>query len=77
MAQPHKGEREQLVLRVDYQVARRIHALVAAGRASSVSQAAADLLAMATQLPDRARELTEAPQLGLWDTEEMLPLKTA
>ncbi len=77
MAQPHKGDRRQLMMRVDMAVHDRLAALVATGRASSVSQAAADLLAIATQLPGHARELTEAPQLGLWDTEEMLPLKTA
>lgn len=77
MAQPHKGDRRQLMVRVDMAVHDRLAALVAAGRVSSVSQAAADLLAIATQLPNRARDLTEPPQPGLWDTEEMLPLKTA
>ena len=63
-------------MRADSEVYDRLLTLVATGRASSVSQAAADLLAIATQLPGHARELTEAPQLGLWDHEE-LPLKTA
>lgn len=76
MSKPHKGPRRQIMVRADVDVYDRILALVASGRASSVSQGAADLLAIVTQLPDRARELTEAPQLGLWDTEE-LPLKTA
>lgn len=64
------------MVRVDIDVYDRLAALVASGRTSSLGQAAADLLAIVTQLPDRARELTEAPQPGLWDTEE-LPLKTA
>ncbi len=76
MAQPHKGDRRLLMVRIDMAVHDRLAALVATGRATSVSQAAADLLAIATQLPDRAREFPEPPP-GLWDTEEMLPLKTA
>lgn len=76
MSKPYKGPRRQVMVRVDIDVYDRLAALVASGRASSLGQAAGDLLAIATHLPDRARELTEPLQPGLWDSEE-LPLKTA
>lgn len=66
MGQPHKGEREQIKTRADHRVVERLRVLVAAGQASSVSQAAADVLAHALGLPDASRELGEVPALHLF-----------
>ncbi len=82
MAQPAKGDRMQMLVRADTAVYQRVLALVQDGKASSISQAVADLLAYAVGLPTKARDLTEAPQLALWNTDHgpdsgVLPRKTA
>jgi|SRR5664279_1231057 hypothetical protein len=77
MAQPYKGPRIQLKVRVTPEVHARLCALVAEGITSSVSQAAADLLAFSTDLADQAREIHEAPQPGLWDQEVTWTPKSA
>lgn len=69
MAQPNKGPRRVLHLRLDADVYERIERLYTSGAASSISQAGADVLAHAAGLPERARELREASQLGLLQME--------
>lgn len=56
MAQPHKGDREQIKLRVAAVVHARLRE-IAAERGTSVSQISADLLALAVGHPEVVREL--------------------
>lgn len=64
MAQPHKGPREQIKTRVHAEVYAELRQL-AAERASSVSQVAADLIAAAVGRPDLVRETREALPLAM------------
>lgn len=64
MAQPHKGPREQIKTRVHTEVYAELRQL-AAERASSVSQLAADLIAAAVGRPDLVRETGEALPLAM------------
>lgn len=64
MAQPHKGDRAQIKTRVHVDVYAELRQL-AADRASSVSQVAADLLADAVGRPDLVRERKEEEGLPL------------
>jgi hypothetical protein len=77
MAQPYKGPRIQLKVRVTPEVHARLSALVAEGITTSVSQAAADLLAFSTDLGEQAREIHEAPRPGLWHQEVTWTPKSA
>ena len=77
MAQPYKGPRIQLKVRVTPEVHARLSALVAERITTSVSQAAADLLAFGTDLAEQAREIHEVPQPGLWDQEVTWTSKSA
>lgn len=56
MAQPHKGQREQIKVRADASVYARLREM-AAERGTSVSQLSADLLAIAVGRPEAVREL--------------------
>jgi hypothetical protein len=56
MAQPHKGDREQIKVRAAATVYARLREM-AAERHSSVSQISADLLALAVGHPEAVREL--------------------
>ena len=56
MAQPHKGQREQIKVRADASVYARLREM-AAERGTSVSQLSADLLAIAVGQPEAVREL--------------------
>ena len=56
MAQPHKGDREQIKLRAPAVVYTRLRQM-AAERGTSVSQLSADLLAIAVGHPEAVREL--------------------
>lgn len=56
MAQPHKGDREQIKLRVATVVHARLRE-IAAERGTSISQISADLLALAVGHPEMVREL--------------------
>ncbi|SKM23348.1 Uncharacterised protein [Mycobacteroides abscessus subsp. massiliense] len=56
MAQPHKGQREQIKVRADASVYVRLREM-AAERGTSVSQLSADLLAIAVGRPEAVREL--------------------
>jgi len=56
MAQPHKGDREQIKLRAPAVVYTRLRQM-AAERGTSISQLTADLLAIAVGHPEAVREL--------------------
>jgi len=56
MAQPHKGDREQIKVRAAAVVYGRLREM-AAERGTSVSQLSADLLAIAVGHPEAVREL--------------------
>lgn len=56
MAQPHKGQREQIKVRAAAPVYARLREM-AAERGTSVSQLSADLLAIAVGHPEAVREL--------------------
>lgn len=56
MAQPHKGQREQIKVRAATPVYARLREM-AAERGTSVSQLSADLLAIAVGHPEAVREL--------------------
>jgi len=56
MAQPHKGDREQIKVRAAAVVYARLREM-AAQRSTSVSQLSADLLAIAVGYPEAVREL--------------------
>lgn len=64
MAQPHKGDRAQIKVRADVVVADVLRAM-AAERGTSVSQLAADLLAIAVGHPEAAREYAEVLPLAM------------
>jgi predicted HicB family RNase H-like nuclease len=65
MAQPHKGDREQIKVRAAAVVYARLREM-AAERGTSVSQLAADFLALAVGHPEAVRELNR--------DREVLPL---
>lgn len=65
MAQPHKGEREQIKCHMHVEVCTVLKSRFAAGEASSVSQLCADLLAMAVGLPGAVMELDQGGMLPL------------
>jgi hypothetical protein len=65
MAQPHKGDREQIKVRAAAVVYARLREM-AAERNTSVSQISADLLAIAVGHPEAVRELNR--------DKEVLPL---
>jgi hypothetical protein len=56
MAQPHKGDREQIKVRAAAIVYARLREM-AAERGTSISQISADLLALAVGHPEAVREL--------------------
>jgi hypothetical protein len=56
MAQPHKGDREQIKVRAPAVVYARLRE-IAAQRGTSISQISADLLSIAVGHPEAVREL--------------------
>ncbi len=62
MAQPHKGDREQIKLRAPVVVYARLREM-AAERGTSISQIAADLLAIAVGHPEAVREFNKETEV--------------